>query len=268
MEFVRKRKRGQDKKVRRTWFSEEGYRIVWRKEVHGVCVPARFQACVRTLIPYSGGELRQMWDFVNHKRRLIKTLAAAQEECEKHHRLWTKACEAGGIRALRELFGGKLPSGLPVWSRKKMDRRLYAILTDNRPLNCRDDEEEDEPCTENQASDAPGPRQSYKTFGLFCLAHGSDIGNRYPCLACRGQGRIDDPADPPCPVEGYRKSADASTVPPAEAAGRARKKPAAKRTAKSSKRTARRKTGTTGSSASAAKRSKGSRKRKSALSGS
>lgn len=48
------------------------------------------------------------------------------------------------------------------------------------------------------------PRRSYKNFGLFCLAHGSDFGNRYPCLACRGQGRIDDPADPPCPVEGDR----------------------------------------------------------------
>ena len=48
------------------------------------------------------------------------------------------------------------------------------------------------------------PRRSYKNFGLFCLAHGSDLGNRYPCLACRGQGRIDDPADPPCPVEGYK----------------------------------------------------------------
>ena len=72
MEFVRKKKRGQDKKVRRTWFSEEGYRIVWRKEVYGVRVPARFQACVRTLVPYSDGELRPMWDFVNHKRRLDK----------------------------------------------------------------------------------------------------------------------------------------------------------------------------------------------------
>ena len=48
------------------------------------------------------------------------------------------------------------------------------------------------------------PRRSYKNFGLFCFAHGSDIGNRYPCLACRGQGRIDDPTDPPCPVEGYK----------------------------------------------------------------
>ena len=158
MEFVRKKRRGQNQKVRRTWFSEEGYRIVWRKEVYGIRVPARFQACVRTLIPYSSGELRQMWDFVNHKRHLSKTLAAAQEECEKHQRLWTKVCEAGGIRALRELFGGKLPTGLPLWARKKMDRRLYAILTDNRPMKYRDDEE-DESCTESlqPASDAPGP---------------------------------------------------------------------------------------------------------------
>src|SRR3990170_4584351 len=48
------------------------------------------------------------------------------------------------------------------------------------------------------------PRRSYKNFGLFCLAHRSDSGRPYPCLACRGQGRIDDPADPPCPVEGYK----------------------------------------------------------------
>ena len=129
MEFVRKKKRGQSQKVRRTWFSDEGYRIVWRKEVYGVRVPARFQACVRTLVPYSDGQLRPMWDFVNHNRRLIKTLKAAEEECEKHKRLWTKACEATGIRALKELFGGKLPSGLPLWARKKMDRRLYAIVT-------------------------------------------------------------------------------------------------------------------------------------------
>ena len=165
MEFVRKRKRGQDKKVRRTWFSEEGYRIVWRKEVHGVCVPARFQACVRTLIPYSGGELRQMWDFVNHNRRLIKTFKAAVEECERHQSRWLKACEATGIRALKELFDGKLPMGLPLWARKKMDRRLYAILTDNRPGKYRADDEEAESCTESSqpASDAPGPGGPTKT---------------------------------------------------------------------------------------------------------
>lgn len=48
------------------------------------------------------------------------------------------------------------------------------------------------------------PWRSYKNFGLFCLAHGSDKGNRYPCLACQGRGTIYDPTDPPCPVEGYK----------------------------------------------------------------
>jgi hypothetical protein len=164
MEFVRRKKRGQNKKVRRTWFSEEGYRIVWRNAVYGVRVPARFQACVRTLIPHTGGELRQMWDFVNRNRRLMKTLKAAEEECEKHHRLWTKACEAGNIRALRELFGGKLPTGLPLWARRKMDRRRYAILIDNRPMKYRDDEE-DESCTKSLSlsSNAPGPGGPMKT---------------------------------------------------------------------------------------------------------
>ena len=52
------------------------------------------------------------------------------------------------------------------------------------------------------------PRRSYKNFGLFCLAHGCDFGNPYPCLACRGQGTVYDPNDPPCPVEGnkYRRT--------------------------------------------------------------
>jgi DnaJ-class molecular chaperone len=46
------------------------------------------------------------------------------------------------------------------------------------------------------------PRRSYKNFGLFCLAHGSTFGHPCPCLACRGQGTVYDPEDPPCPVEG------------------------------------------------------------------
>jgi hypothetical protein len=146
-----------------------------------------------------------VWDFVNHKRRLVRTLATAQEECEKHQRFWMNACEAGGVRALRELFGGKLPTGLPLWARTKMDRRLYAILTDNRPMKYRDDDEEDESCTEisQPASDASGPGGPIKT----------------------------------------------------EEAAKVRKKPAAKRTGKVSKRTAKRKTSTTDSSVSGTKRS-------------
>lgn len=52
------------------------------------------------------------------------------------------------------------------------------------------------------------PRRSYKNFGLFCLAHGSSLGNPYPCLACGGQGTVYDPTDPPCPIEGskYRRT--------------------------------------------------------------
>jgi hypothetical protein len=89
---------------------------------------------------------------------LLKTLKAAEEECEQHKRLWTRVCEATGIRALKELFGGKLPLGLPLWVRKKLDRRLYAILIDNRPMKHRNDEE-DESRTESlpQSSDTPGP---------------------------------------------------------------------------------------------------------------
>ena len=263
MEFVRRRKRGQDKKVRRTWFSEEGYRIVWRKEVHGVCVPARFQACVRTLIAYSGGELRQMWDFVNHKRRLIKTLAAAQEECEKHKSLWERACEAGGVRALRELFGGKLPTGLPLWARKKMDRRLYAILTDNRPMKYREDDEEDESCTESSqpASDAPGPGGPFSSMPTESIPETATP-------ASPAEGKVGSTTRRTRPARSKAiGTSDVSTAPRAEAAAKARKKPAARRAGKASKRTAKRKGTMTGSSASATRHSRNSHNGKSLPSG-
>lgn len=122
MNFIRKKIRGQNQKIRRTWLSKEQYRIVWRKEVDGVRVPARFQATVRTILP--NGE---MWDFVG--RRLFKTFSAAQEACEKHERLWTKATEFTGIRDLHELFG-RVPLGFPAWAKPKLNRKVYALLMD------------------------------------------------------------------------------------------------------------------------------------------
>ena len=143
MEFVRKRKRGQNRKVRRTWFAEEGYRIVWRKEAGGVAVPARFQASVRVVMPrYFGADKPvAMWDFVNRNHRLYKTLKAAQEDCEKHQRLWLQACEATGIRQLQNLFG-RLPIAVPVWALKKINRIAYALLMESRPLQREEEEDE------------------------------------------------------------------------------------------------------------------------------
>jgi hypothetical protein len=252
MEFIRKKKRGQSQKARRTWFSEEGYRITWRKEVYGVRVPARFQACVRVLVPYSDGQLRPMWDFVNRNRRLIKTLKAAKEECEKHKRLWMKACEATGVRALKELFGGKLPLGLPLWARKKLDRRLYAILIDSRPLKYRDDEEV-ESCTESlsPASDASGPGGPIKTSD----SSASPTEAASETLAPASSAKDKEPSTTRKTRRAPSKAANTgepSAVPPAEAAAKRRKKRAAKR-----------KPITTDSSASDAKPSRGPRKRKS-----
>ena len=265
MKFVRKRKRGQNKKVRKTWFSEEGYRIVWRKEVCGVRVPARFQACVRTVIPYSDGQPRQMWEFVNYKRRLIKTLQAAQDECEKHKRLWTRACEATGIRALKELFGGKLPMGMPLWARKNMDRRLYGILMDSRPMKYREDEE-DETCTESSqpASDAPGPGGPTKTSDSS--ASPTEAVAESPIPVSPAEGKEPSTTRQTRRAQSKATSIDApSAALPAEAAAKGRKKPATKRTKRSSKHIAKRKPSTTDSPASDAKPSKGLRKRKSVL---
>ena len=141
-----------------------------------------------------------------------------------------KRIEAAGIRALRELFGGKLPSGLPLWTRKNIDRRLYAILMDNRPLKYR--EKDDESCS------SPG-----------------DVTGTLPISA--------SPADVPLAIPTLALTATETAVPPVRAAAKGPEKPAGKRTRKSSKRTGKRKRTTTGSSAAARKHSSGSRKSKS-----
>jgi len=135
MDFKRKKKRGQNQRFRRTWLSEDGYCIIWRKEVCGVRVPARFQACVRVVVPNYGGKQGepQVWDFVNRQRRLFKTMKAAVETCEIHKRLWSKACQATGLRGLLDLFG-TLPPVVPLWARKKLPRKVHELLMNPRPV--------------------------------------------------------------------------------------------------------------------------------------
>jgi len=243
MQFRRKRLRGQNQKVRRTWLSEDGYRIVWRKEVYGVRVPARFQACVRTILPNGW----QMWDFVNHHRRLMKTAKAAQEECEKHKRLWTKACEATGIRQLRELFGGKLPLGVPVWVKKKINGKLYIVLMDDRPTKHRNDE--DEPC--ENSGDQPEASETPPTSDTD-----SDATKVVPASPAAGADGATIRRPRRRRLKGTRTRDECGTPPATD-----RKKRSCKRTATSM-------TSTNGSSGSARKGSRSPRKTKSARSGS
>jgi len=262
MEFRRKKVKGQNQRVRRTWLSDDGYRIVWRKEFYGVRLPPRFQACVRTLIPCFGGEFRPMWDFVNMKRRLIKTFKAAQEECEKHQVLWMKVCETEGVRAVRELFNGRLPTGLPLWARKKMSRRLYAILTDNRPAKYRDEEES---CTENMSPAGGEPNPSNPTEASSTSVSATEVTTSEtdtPASLAEGGGKSTTRRTRRTQLKATETSAR-STVPFVEEAAKGQKKPAAKRTKKPSKRTTKRKTSTSVASASAKQRSRGSSRKKS-----
>jgi hypothetical protein len=233
MNFIRKKKRGQNQKVRKTWFSEEGYRITWRKEIYGVQVPARYQACVRMLVPYSDGQLRPVWDFVNRSHRLIKTLKKAEKECEKHKRLWTKAIEAAGVRALKELFG-KLPFGLPLWTRKKLNRRLYTILTNNQPAKYRNDESCTASGSDASGSDASGSDASGSDASGFD-ASGSDdfIKISEPSAASTKMASTEGNSTTRRTRHTRSKNAETRHV---EKAAKTRKKPAAKRT-KRTKRT-------------------------------
>ncbi|MHB9044478.1 MAG: hypothetical protein ACYC35_00935 [Pirellulales bacterium] len=245
MEFTRKKKKGEKQKVRRFWFSPEGYRIVWRCEVHGVQVPARYQACVRTIIPnYSGieGQSFEMWDFTDPKHRLFKVLGKAQESCERHQRLWEKACEATGVRGLIDIFGGKLPTGIPLCARKKLPRKLYEILSRPRSVKYRDEEEECE----------PGPDDPTKTSDC-------SVGPTEPTPA-------DDTPALPAKEEDSLPTPSTTTMKPsalpAEEPAKAPKKRATKRTTRQSPSTKNRKP-TTRSSAAAKKPAKNSPKKKS-----
>lgn len=155
MEFKRKKKRGVNRKICRIWLSREGYRITWRKEVFGVSVPARFQACVRVLVPgnFEAG-YTEMWDFVNNSRRLYKTMKAAVDDCERHARLWSRVVRCTGIRTVRELFGRE-PREVPKWASTVMDRRIFEMLMDTQPRGKKD--YEDDEVTETVAPETEGP---------------------------------------------------------------------------------------------------------------
>lgn len=131
MDFKRKKKRGVSQKVRRVWTAPGGYRIVWRREAFGIQLPARFQACVRVMVPTcSEAGYREMWDFVNPRKHLYKTMNAAVTDCEKHFALWSKAAECTGIRAVCALFD-RFPLGVPKSSRTKLDKRVFYTLMRN-----------------------------------------------------------------------------------------------------------------------------------------
>ncbi|MEN6367620.1 MAG: hypothetical protein ABFC88_12470 [Thermoguttaceae bacterium] len=264
MEFVRKKKRGQTGRSRKTWLSAENYRIVWRREVCGVRLPARFQATVRVVIPNYGGhegESHQMWDFTDERHRLFKVRGKAEESCERHRRLWMKACEAAGIRGLLDIFG-KLPVGIPLWVRKKLPRKIYLLLTEHGPSKrCKEDEDEcSEPSPLAGKENVPGDltRTSDSSLPVTDAVPTTDT----PASTAEDMGKSTTRTTRRTRLKATETS-DESATPSAKAPAAARKKRAKKRTARSSKRGKKSETTTTGSPQPAKPRSRGSRTKKS-----
>jgi len=266
MEFIRKRKRGQNKKVQRTWFSDEDYRIFWRREVYGVAMLPRFMATVRVVVPNFGQDLTMpdtdkpksfvMWDFVDPAHHVFKTLKAATEACEKHKRLWVKVCTATGIRGVIDIFG-KVPGAVPLWVRKDLPRKVYEVLT--RPPNLIEDEEcIPTECSESSPSD---PIVTLPTSFTSSPCSEEPMANIHvsPVLDMVG------PTTPTTRPTRLKAAAtdEPSPVQPVKAAAKAPKKPAAKPTKKPSPASKRKPVSTKGSSKPAKKPSTSSRKSKS-----
>lgn len=238
MEFTRKKIKGQNKKVRKTWLSDEKYRIVWRCEAWGIALPPAFQATVRILLP-NGSE---MWDFVS-SRRLFKTFKAAQEACEKHQRLWQQAAEASGIRKLEELFG-KVPSGYPVWVKSKLNRNVYGLLMDTTTRKRKDIEicDLDQDALTRISASFAGTKEAVKEN----LTPASPVEEEDSSLKEEEPPTLPTVQEPPAPI--------------VEAPAKAPRKRVVKPTVKSSSNTGKKRKSTTDSSSSAKKPSPRSRK--------
>lgn len=260
MQFTQKRKKGSRSTTCKHWFSDEGYRLIWRREVFGIRVPSRWQACVRVIVPKYGGGPKDalMWDFVDHNRRLFKTRKAAEDACRKHHALWTKACKATGIRALVALFG-RLPHTTPLWVKKVCDKQILTILLNPRVVKHVEDEDECEspsdPTPTSNSSDAPtSPGEA--TSGSTPIPESSPVSpakeedgsTTRKTRRARSKGT---------------KAETTSSAPPATEPETAPAKRAPKRTAKPSKGGSKPAKSTKRSSASAKKPSTGSRRGKS-----
>lgn len=146
MTFVRKKRRGQDQRVRRTWFDEKhDYRINWSHECHGVRVPPHFYSCVRVVV--NGFEY---WEFCG-ARKPYRTYAEAQDWAERHREIWNRALD-GGFRELRSLranegigkgvtYSNPL-NALPLWVKREAPNLatiVRALFTD-KPCKLPDDD--------------------------------------------------------------------------------------------------------------------------------
>ena len=119
LEFkLRKTKRS--RKRYKEWRAKPSYRITWTCEVQGVRVPPHYFSCVHITLP----DGRVIWDFVG-RRGTYKTYNKAAEAAEKHRKLWEKAAEATGIRAIETIFD-RVPFGIPVDA--KLKRKVHELL--------------------------------------------------------------------------------------------------------------------------------------------
>ncbi len=174
MDFKCKKIKAQNQKTQKTWLSEDEYRITWRKEALGVRVPARYMACVRVIVPgnFEKG-YTEMWDFVNPKKHLYRSMKVAVVDCQKHHKLWEKATTCSGVREFYALFGGREPHEIPKWAYNLLNDRIRRSLMKiiPRKIMLQDEVLSSEPkiplkdClikTRKPRSDKGKPRKPYK----------------------------------------------------------------------------------------------------------
>ena len=92
-------------------------------------MPGHYHSVVRIVFP----DDREMWDFVG-RRGSVQDQEKGRGSGREAPKAVEEVSESSGVRQLQEVFGGKLPVGMPIWAKKKIRRDLYEILTNSIQL--------------------------------------------------------------------------------------------------------------------------------------
>jgi len=266
MPFIRKKKRGMDRRTMKVWFSEcNNYKIVWTNECRGVSVAPHFHAMVRE---YAGED--KIWNFAG-RRGPYRKLNAAIAACEYHQKVWRAAIQiasgefkgrADRLRSLdaRARVGtgvnrNRLFSGQPVWVRSEgaeAHRTLHAALFGKDKCKFDDQDDPSEISKPSESSTPEGPTSGSTTS---TTPDGGPVSNAVV------EGEFDTP-----PTETSSKATSSrrgTRAKRAKAPAPEPEKKASKRTRKSSKSTKSNSTDTGEPMPSGSRRSKNSPAKKS-----
>ena len=172
-------------KVRKDWISEKPaqYRITWRCEACDVNVAPGFQAVFHcyAIGNFEGGK-QLMWEFVENRKRLFKTLKKAKEACEQHYQKWEKVLQCASMLAIKRIFDGRKPTDIPRWIYGRLNPNIAELLLNRNKRRISEEEDEDnEVYTIEDIMGIPMPAEDdYEETEVFDVDEPEDVPIKKP----------------------------------------------------------------------------------------